>query len=127
MSYSIYNTADTGAAGRQYEGVAVSSTDTYYSEPISGKHADGYGLMLQWTGDPTGTFTLWMSDKPNPIRTSDADWVQDTSFAPTNPAGSASKMRDDAFNAKATWKRVKYVNASGSGTLFGWVNTPRTA
>lgn len=125
-TYSIYNTADT-RTGVAQEGVAVSSTTTYYSGKISGKHADGYGLHVQYTGTPTGTLTLWMSDKPLPSETDDADWVQDTGFSPTNPAGAAGKFRDDTSNAKAGWKRLKYVNASGSGTLFAWVNTPRTA
>lgn len=124
-NFSIYTTADSGAAGRSADGVAVSGTTTYYSAPISGKQADGMGLHLQWTGTPTGTFTLWMSDKPHPSLADDADWVQDTGFSPTNPAGSASKMRDDTANAKAKWKRVKYVNASGTGVLYGWATTAR--
>jgi hypothetical protein len=66
-----------------------------------------------------------MSDKPNPDQTNDNDWVQDTGFAPTNPAGSAGKMRDDTGNAKAYRKRIKYVNASGTGLLTGFVTVPR--
>ena len=126
-NYSIYYTVDSGAEGHAKDGVAVTGTGTYYSTKISGKHADGAGIHLAWTGTPGGTFTLWMSDKPVPSEADDADWVQDTSFSPANPAGSASKMRDDTANAKARWKRVKYVNATGSGSLFGWANTPRTA
>lgn len=126
-NFSIYTTADSGASGRAADGVAVSGTNTYYSAPISGKQADGAGIHLQWTGTPTGTFTLWCSDKPHPSLTDDSDWVQDTAFSPTNPAGSASKMRDDTSNAKSKWKRVKYVNASGTGTLYGWATTHRLA
>lgn len=116
---SIFNTDDTaGSANTKREGVAVTGTNTYYSEPWS---PDTYGAQVQWTGTPTGTLTQWCSDKPNPDRTSDADWVQDTAFAPTNPAGAAGKFRDDVTNSNARWKRYKYVNASGSGTLFGYV------
>lgn len=124
-NFSIYTTTDSGASGRTADGVAVSGATTYYSAPISGNKTDGMGLHLQWTGTPTGTFTLWMSDKPHPSLTDDADWVQDTGFSPTNPAGSASKMRDDTSNAKAKWKRVKYVNSGGSGVLYGWATTAR--
>lgn len=119
---SIYRTADAagGGAAPSKNGVAVSSTNTAYSTPWS--YAT-FGLHLEWTGTPTGVLTFWMSDKEQPDLTSDADWVQDTGFAPTNPAGSAGKMRDDVANANARWKRIKYVNASGSGTLFGFVTS----
>ncbi len=116
---SIFTTAgDTSAAPVSRDGVAVSSTNTYYSTPWSG---DTYALSLFWTGTPTGTFTMWVSDKPNPDLANDNDWRQDTGFAPTNPAGSASKTGDDVTNSNANLKRIKYVNASGSGTLTGYV------
>lgn len=125
-SYSIYNTADT-TEGRSVEGVAVSSTSTYYSTPMSGKHSDGHGLHLQWTGTPTGTFTFWVSDKPKPSLTDDSDWVQDsTNFTASNPAGSASKAQHN-IACRHAWARIKYVNASGSGVLYGWANVTRTA
>ena len=123
--FPIYTTRDANdSAAPASEGVAVSSTNTYYSDMFGATDADGFGLHLQWTGDPTGTLTMWMSDKPHPLETTDADWVQDTTWVPTNPAGSASKFRDDASNAKAYRKRIKYVNASGTGTLFGWASVP---
>lgn len=125
--YQIFNTRSaTDPAAYTQDGVAVSSTNTYYSEMWSGEDADGQGLMLFWTGTPTGTLTMWATDKDNPILTSDADWVQDTTWTPTNPAGSASKFRTDSGNFKAFRKRVKYVNASGSGVLFGRVTVPKT-
>src|SRR5688572_15686365 len=96
----IYTTHATDAVGTMTDGVAVSSTTTYYSALISGNQSDGMGIHLQWTGTPTGTFTLWMSDKAKPSLADDADWVEDTSFSPSNPAGSPSKMRDDTANAK---------------------------
>lgn len=123
---SIYNTrsaTDPGAPATQ--GVSVSSTNTYYSEMWTGEDSDGASLSLFWTGTPTGTFTLWGSDKLNPDQTNDNDWVQDASFAPTNPAGSASKFGDQTGNYKAYRKRIKYVNASGTGVLTGFVTVPR--
>lgn len=128
LNFSIYNTrsaTDTNAPSSQ--GVAVSSTSTFYSDVFTGLGADGYGLQLQWTGTPNGTFTLWMSDKLNPGLADDTDWVQDTTFAPTNPAGAAGKFRDDASNSKSLRKRIKYVNSSSAGTLFGWVTVSKTA
>jgi hypothetical protein len=127
LNFSIYNTTDSGAEGRSHEGVAVSGALTFYSSKIGGRDSDGCALHLQWTGTPTGTFTLWMSDKPYPSETDDSDWVQDTGFSPTNPAGAAGKMRDDMSNAKARWKRVKYVNSASTGTLFGWASVSKLA
>lgn len=123
--FPIFVSQPAGDSGAPYTpGVAVSSTNTYYSKPWGASDADGHGLHMQWTGTPTGTLTMWMSDKPFPSEVDDADWVQDTTWSPTNPAGSASKARDDAGNAKAYRKRLKYVNASGSGVLYGWVSVP---
>ncbi len=125
-SYSIFNTAD-GITGDSQEGIAVTGTNTYYSNLISNKHSSGFGLHLQWTGTPTGTFTFWVSDKPNPSLTDDTDWVNDTTgFTASNPAGSASKAQHNVAHRHA-WGRIKYVNATGSGVLLGWVPVNRHA
>lgn len=107
------------------DGVGVSGATTYYSKVFGAKNSDGQSVHLEWTGTPTGTFTMWCSDKPNPDETDDDDWVEDTTFTPTNPAGSASKMLDSGGNMKANLKRIKYVNAASSGTLFGWATVTR--
>jgi hypothetical protein len=114
-NYQIYqdNTSTNGA-------VAVSSTNTYYSDAFAARDGRAVSFHLVWTGTPTGTFTLWYSNKPNADASSDSDWVQDTTFSPTNPAGSASKGFYTVGNLCAERIRVKYVNASGSGTLIGW-------
>lgn len=126
VNFSIYNDRSaTDANAPAKLGVAVSGTSTFYSDVFSGAEADGYGLQLEWTGTPTGTFTLWMTEKANPSLADDTDWVQDTGFSPTNPAGSAGKFRDDTTGAKAFRKRVKYVNASGTGTVRGFASVPR--
>lgn len=120
QSVSLFETRDQTAAAAQSEGVAVSGANTYYSIPISASHAAFFGLQLVWSGTPTGTFTLWATDKNQPSLADDTDWVQDTTFSPTNPAGSASKMRDNVGNGVARFWRIKYVNSGGSGTLKGY-------
>lgn len=116
----LFYTTDTDAAGGQSNGVTVSSTNTYYSAVFSSPYANGFSFSMEWTGTPTGTFTLWYTNKENPVLTTDADWNQDTTFAPTNPAGAAGSMGDGGIgNAGARLWRIKYVNASGSGTLTG--------
>lgn len=119
---SIYVTRTTDFMGTQTEGVAVSSTSTYYSLPWMSD--DGQNIHHYWTGTPTGTLTLWYSSKDHPLLTDDSDWVQDTGFTPTNPAGSAGQSMDNSSNSKSKWKRTKYVNASGSGVLYGNITHP---
>lgn len=122
-TYSLYNTREPTNIFQpsKVEGVVVSGTDTYYSEPI-GPRTTGFGFHFQWTGTPTGTITLWRTNKPNPIETTDADWIQVTSFTPTNPAGSADKFGDEVSFTHFKRYRFKYVNASGTGTLFCWAS-----
>lgn len=103
-------------------GVAVSGTSTYYSDAIN---VDGEAASWHfvWTGTPTGTFTLWYSNKPDASDADDTDWVQDSSFPASNPAGSASKAFVAASGVAALRTRIKYVNASGSGTIKAWAYT----
>lgn len=123
--YSLFNTrSGTDPAAGDKVGLAVSGAATHYSEVWTGENQDGYALTVFYTGTPTGTFTLWMTDKPNPSLADDSDWVQDTTFVASNPAGAAGKFRDDAANAKAARKRLKYVHAAGSGTVSAFVTIP---
>lgn len=120
-SYSLLRTVPTGdSAAPSSEGVAASSTNTYYSKPWAANNRS-WGLHVQTTGTLTGTWTLWASDKKHPDLTSDTDWV-DTSahadFVETNPAGSTTNWRVNSTLIKATWLRLKYVNASGTGNII---------
>lgn len=101
-------------------GVAVSSTNTYYSKTFAARDGRAVSFHLEWAGTPAGTFTLWYSNKPNADEADDDDWVRDTTWTPTNPAGSASKGFYTVGNVTAERVRLKYVNASGSGTILGW-------
>lgn len=100
--------------------VAVSSTTTYYTNPIGNSGNGALSLHSVFTGTPTGAVTLWYSDKPNADRTSDADWVQDSTFTAVNPAGAATKSFHTVGNLASRSVRLKYVNASGSGTWAVW-------
>lgn len=120
----IYQTQYSGTPLDQRSvGVAVSSTNTYYSQPWSSRFGATFALMVEWTGTPTGTLTLWWSNKIAPNLANDTDWIQETTYTPTNPAGSASKDGKLLSIVPARWFRLKYVNASGSGTLTGQVHS----
>lgn len=123
--YKLFISSTTGDHNApKTNGVAVSSTTTYYSKMWGGFGSDAYDLQVVWTGTPTGTLTLQVSDKPNPDESSDTDWVTTTETTMTNPAGSASSFRV-AKDVSPGHKRLKYVNASGSGTLYAYVIVPR--
>lgn len=118
-TYSLYNTREANGVFTPLKvpGTAVTGTNTYYSDPI-GPRADGFGYHFEWTGTPTGTLTMWRSNKPTPDPSTDNDWVQISTFTATNPAGSAGKFGDEINFTNYKQYRFKYVNASGSGTLF---------
>lgn len=126
-TYSIYNTREAVGIFQplKVQGVVVSATTTYYSDAI-GPRGWGFGYHFEWTGTPTGTITMWRTLKPNPNEATDADWVQVTAFTPTNPAGSASKFGDEISFTSFARYRFKYVNASGTGTLFCWTGQTST-
>ena len=122
----IFNTrSGTDANAPKIDGVTLSGAGTTYSDLWSGMNSDGASITVFTTGTLTGTFTLWFTDKRNPSTADDSDWTQDTTFAPVNPAGAASKFSDSMGNAKALRKRLKYVNASGAGTITGMATVPQ--
>ena len=104
-------------------GVAVSGTDSYYSKAIllDGKPGSWH---LEWTrasGTLDGDTQLFYSNKPNPDLTTDDDWVEDTGFpAPTVNTTTSAKGFVALSGVVALWARLKYTNATGTGTLLGW-------
>lgn len=117
----IYGTGDDTT---NYVGTAVTGANTYYSDIFQMKIGQPCSIHTEWTSTPTGTFTLWYSNKMKPNVASDADWVQDTSFPASNPAGSASKSFISISLMTARSIRLKYVNSASSGTILCWVEMP---
>lgn len=122
INKSVFYTQATDVMGTYTDGVAVSGTSTYYSVPWQSD--DGQGSDCRAVGTMTGAWTLWYSGKDHPVLSTDADWHQDAGFSPTDPAGADAKFLDETGNSKARWKRLKYVNAAGSGTIYAYVTHP---
>jgi hypothetical protein len=120
VSYSVFVTrpGNTDNNAPQRDGVAVSATNTYYSE-VWAQGADGSNVHVTWTGTPTGALTIWASTHQDPDLATDADWFDAGAIA--DPAGSASGVAMDLLAAVKKF-RLKYVNASGSGTMTAVVN-----
>lgn len=101
-------------------GVAVSSTNTYYGEKSSLKTLRHASYDFYW-GTNVGTITIQVSNKERPDESSDTDWKTLTlAVAITQPNGSNTGDFVDLSELPAIWVRPKYVNSSGSGTLYGW-------
>lgn len=119
VNISLWTTQPADANAPATEGVAVTGANTYYSNVLQGKECAGYSLTHFHTGTMTGTYTLWVTDKRNPNLASDADWVQDAGYAPTNPAGATGKFRTTTTD-RGLKHRLKYVNSGGAGVLTGY-------
>lgn len=130
IPHSLYVSQTNSADGNSpyQDGVAASATNTYYSRMQSQRNSNGTNIQVLTTGTLTGTFTVWVSDKPNPNEANDNDWVN-TAIAPTSPAGAATNQ---VISVPATFQsafrvRLKYINASGTGNLFAYAVTVKGA
>ena len=106
-----------GPPGRA-DGVAVTGTNTYYSTPVSPR-LEGISVQLRASGTMTGTWSLWKTNKPDPDLTSDDDWIA-IADSLTDPSGSDVDVGEEFGNLRCYLFRVKYVNESGAGTIYGW-------
>lgn len=123
-AYKVFTTEATDGRSGRTDGVAVSSTTTYYSSPVALGPGSQASVSWHCTGTPTGTVTLWKANRPNPSEASDSDWSSVAIGALGSPAGAAANSSEEYGNLGAGLFRIKYVNASGSGVLYGYVNLP---
>lgn len=114
--------AQGGYSKRFYEGEAVSSTNTYYSDRWSMLKGSimSIHLIAEQTSALVGTWTLCQSNKPNADPSSDTDWEQNTDVTFTAVSGDTSQFLNIG-NAGARWYRLKYVNTSGTGTIDAYI------
>jgi len=90
--------------------VAVSSTTTYNSLPITSCTATIISAQCVWTGTPTGTLFLQVSNDGT-------TWSTTAEVFGANPAGGASNTSETWFGNGYKQARISYTNASGSGNL----------
>lgn len=104
-----------------YNAVAVSSTTVYYSDPTNLRNCSQAAYQLLWTGTPTGTFVVQVSNVPKPALGTDTDWKELVlAVAITQPAGSATGDYIDLTPLPFLWVRLKYTNGSGSGAITAY-------
>jgi hypothetical protein len=102
-------------------GAAVAAVQAYYASRQDYLGACTHGsIHLQWTGTPTGTFSLWSSNDAAAELDTDVGWIEETGISvPAQPAGSAGATMVHIFHSGARWLRVKYAHTSGTGSIRG--------
>lgn len=105
------NPNQSGSIGSGTVGGVMATTATIYSQIIDISKMDNIGLEVTWTGTPTGTFTVNVSNSGISF------YALTFSPALAQPAGSASGYAIDLNQIPFKYIMLKYINASGSGVL----------
>lgn len=92
------------------DAVAVSSTNTYTSLPVTSHTDTIHSFQVIWTGNPAGDLTLEVSNDGS-------TWSTTAETFDAEPAGSASNTAQVWSGFGYKMSRIKYVNSSGSGTM----------
>ena len=102
--------------GRVFHKVGVAFTGTQVTDVVSASLGDTLSLHMIWTGTPTTTVKLQVSNKPHDDRDDSAastDWYDDPDFAAVNaPLGSASNEMFIIGNAGCLYYRLHFVTTS---------------
>lgn len=86
--------------------------------PIDMINRDNIGLEAIWSGNPTGTFSFLISNRYHPQTNPSVAFTTLTlASPPANPSGSSGSWFLDINQLPARWFKVRYTNASGTGTL----------
>ena len=101
-----YGSAPSGVVG----GV-MTGTNTIYSNIMDVSKMDNLGLEINWTGTPTGTFSVMGSNSGKNFYA--------LTFNPvlSQPAGAAGGYLIDLSGYPFKFIMLKYVNVSGAGVL----------
>lgn len=101
----------TGSLPSGMVGGTMASTNTIYSNIIDVSKMDNIGLQVDWTGTPTGTFSVQASNNGTTFHA--------VVFNPVlaQPSGSAGGYVVDINQYPWKYIMLQYTNASGAGTL----------
>jgi|SRR5665213_1229874 len=93
---------------------AMASTNVIYSQILDISKMDNQGLEVTWTGTPTGTFQVVVSNSGISFYA--------LTFTPalSQPAGSAGGYAVNLNQLPFKYMMLKYTNASGSGSLTAY-------
>jgi hypothetical protein len=103
----------------------MTGTSVLTSPNINIKFLDNEGVQLHFTGTPTGTFQVQVSndhdesDAGNVIAV--GNWVSVVLNPAPVAAGALGDIYIDLNQLSAMWIRVVYTNSSGVGVLTGFI------
>lgn len=104
---------------------AVSSTTTYTSAASNILNLDNIGIQCNFTSTPTGTLTIEVSLDHAETATGEitvaGNWITVSNSSTSISSGSPTNVYYDLNQLSAPWVRLKYINASGSGTLTAYL------
>lgn len=108
------NTVSQGSIPSGNPNGAMASTNTIYTQIVDISRMDNMGLEITWTGTPTGTFSVMVSNSGinfyaltfNPIL--------------AQPAGAPGGYAIDLNQLPFKYLMLQYINASGSGVLTAY-------
>lgn len=101
----------TGSVASGVLAGAMASTNVIYSQIIEKSRQQNLNLEVTWTGTPTGTFEVLVSNSGINFYALTFDPVLD------QPAGSAGGYDVNLSVLSAKYILLRYTNASGSGSL----------
>ena len=102
-------------------GTATIKTQAFWLVKFS-----GCSFQAVWSGTPTGTFAVYVSNDFQPSATGDQSSPQNAGTfdnlgvtVSTQPAGSAGSTFIPIYASCGMWVQLWYTNTTGSGTLSG--------
>lgn len=95
----------------------MTGTNVIYSDIQDISNTDNQGLEITWTGTPTGTLLVLVSESGTNFYS--------LTFTPAlaQPAGSASGYVVNLNQVPWRYVMLQYTNASGSGTINAWMGS----
>lgn len=91
------------------------------SEPTNIMFMDNVSIEFDFTGTPTGTFFVDVSNTYDPILNPNPTWIT-LPLSPTPVATGTSGVIGIDYNQSGfQWLRVRYTATSGSGTLNAYI------
>jgi hypothetical protein len=112
---------------QNFTNASMTGTSTVTSAITNIMYRDSVSLELDWSGTPTGTFSVLGSNSYNPgLPQTDGGqnagtWTPITLSPAPVTSGSAGSLLINMNQLAFAWLQVKYTNTSGSGILNGWI------
>ena len=108
-----------GAAGTTG---TMTGTNKITGKPVAIQSQHGLSWTMRWTGTPTGTFSVEVSNEYDPDKNpTPGDWTQYTLTIPAGvqPAGAypAAGSGIDLAPTSFKWARLCYTNSASTGVL----------